>query len=78
MHTRPADDNYMYNGSLAVTDGGRLCQRWEDGWDDEFHYFEIDGTKEAAENFCRNVGYDSAWCYTTDPGVHCQVMHRSF
>ena len=89
----PADS--YYNGSLAVTNSGRLCQRWVDktphdhSWDygthhrydedyyyDTYHYFEVDGTVEAAENFCRNIGFDFVWCLTTDPGArdeYCDV-----
>ena len=58
-----------------MTDEGRTCQRWTDNFPHEhsFHedkHFPLDGSAEAAENFCRNMnGVIRPWCYTTDPLV---------
>ena len=75
-----------YNGSLTVTDDARLCQRWQDKtphyhnfdevWEEDFDYFEIDGSIEAAENFCRNTGYTTAsWCFTTNSEIREDYCH---
>ena len=57
---------------MSVTDGGRTCQAWTDQFphQHEFNtsdYFAVDGSVEAAENFCRRLaGYPWPWCFTDD------------
>ena len=64
-----------------------MCQRWTDEEPHEnnfvtnadihydYYYFYIDGSIEAAVNYCRNIGGDYAWCYTTDPDVEKEYCH---
>ena len=71
-----------YVGSMAMTEGGRMCQRW-DTQTPHSHNFGYDnnrfpdGSVRKAENYCRNPdGKSRLWCYTTDPNVaweYCNV-----
>ena len=86
-HDLCSEDDH-YTGNLSVTENGRMCQRWDAQephphifypaayYDDENYYFYVDGSAEAAENYCRTIGYDFAWCYTTDPEVKHEYCHR--
>ena len=57
---------------------GKLCQHWNSTKPPEHSYSDAtfpDATIEDALNYCRNPvynqigGFDSPWCYTTDPTV---------
>jgi len=70
----PAGREYM--GKLNVTVTGKQCQKWSSNsphvvnpefTDDKFP----DGSREAANNYCRNPDFDPSWlqgvwCYTMD------------
>ena len=64
-----------YNGTTAVTNGGRTCQKWTDQ-SPHSHYPGLlygNQTLEDAENYCRSFEHEGKnygnepWCLTTDP-----------
>ena len=70
-----------YNGTISVTESGRTCQMW--GLQNPHRHrfkdtdFLVDGSKQAAKNYCRNIGTGLLpWCFTTDPRYkwdHCYI-----
>ena len=72
-------DLSMYAGTVAITNGGRMCQKWASQTPHTHVYstdtnFPLDGSVEDAANYCRNVPSqetngerDHPWCLTTDP-----------
>ena len=67
----------MYTGTVAITNGGRICQSWTSqiphahSFNDDIK-FPLDNSVEDAANYCRTLGTelddgDRPWCYTTDP-----------
>eukprot|EP00554_Chaetoceros_debilis_P000078 CAMPEP_0194095864 /NCGR_PEP_ID=MMETSP0149-20130528/57049_1 /TAXON_ID=122233 /ORGANISM="Chaetoceros debilis, Strain MM31A-1" /LENGTH=356 /DNA_ID=CAMNT_0038781825 /DNA_START=366 /DNA_END=1439 /DNA_ORIENTATION=- len=68
-----------YRGDIAVTIGGKQCQRW-DQQSPHAHSYPPETYPAAGldgNNFCRNPSSGfRAWCYTTDPNVrweYCDV-----
>ena len=73
-------------GTLSTTVSGKRCQSWSSNTPHELYYGVLDdadypdGSRAAAENFCRNPDSDprGIWCYTTDPDTKwefCNVPH---
>ena len=69
----PTQLGHDYIGHIAVTASGRECQAWSVQSPHSHSYTDdskfIDGSAEAASNYCRNPGNEdsSLWCYTADP-----------
>jgi len=73
---RESEAGREYKGTANTTVTGKQCQAWSsntthvpdpDFTDDKFP----DGSREAAENYCRNPDESytrGVWCYTMDPG----------
>jgi len=67
----------QYIGQLNMTKSGKQCQAWTSNTphvpNDKFHDTSFpDGSREAAENYCRNPDsfyLNGVWCYTMDPNV---------
>ena len=69
----------FYIGQVNTTVTGKQCQKWSSNTphvpsppytDDKFP----DGSREAANNYCRNPDFDplwsqGVWCYTMDPDL---------
>ncbi|XP_078612843.1 plasminogen-like [Branchiostoma floridae x Branchiostoma japonicum] len=59
-----------YRGTVAVTETGRTCQRWDSQTPHSHtrtpYFYPSSGLEE---NYCRNPDGDpvGVWCYTTDP-----------
>ncbi|XP_035662036.1 uncharacterized protein LOC118406227 isoform X2 [Branchiostoma floridae] len=67
-----------YRGTVAVTETGRTCQRWDSQYPHDHDYTTADYPSSGLEeNYCRNPGGDAGvWCYTTDPSTrweYCDV-----
>ena len=68
-------DNEPYTGTVSVTNNGIPCQAWASSFPHRhtmYHdkYFPVDGSAQAAKNYCRNYGdYRSPFCYTTNPDI---------
>eukprot|EP00058_Branchiostoma_floridae_P013184 XP_002598672.1 hypothetical protein BRAFLDRAFT_67080 [Branchiostoma floridae] len=67
-----------YRGTVAVTETGRTCQRWDSQYPHDHGYTTADYPSSGLEqNYCRNPGGDAGvWCYTTDPSTrweYCDV-----
>ena len=78
--SRGAGENYV--GTIAVTENGDSCQRWDSN--DPYHNYYTDISKypgisslSQLENYCRNPdGEGRPWCYTTNTDVrsgYCSV-----
>ena len=76
LECRDTLDGEDYTGTVSKTDTGKQCQKWSSNTphvpnpeftDDKFP----DGSREAANNYCRNPadrsGIQGVWCYTVDP-----------
>ena len=69
----PGTDLSLYSGNVSITNGGRTCQPWADTTPNDHnmmgsHNYPVDGSVEAANNYCRNVyGTHMPWCLTMDP-----------
>ena len=56
-------------GTTALTDTGKVCQRWDAQYPHTHHHLN-DGTYlDLKENYCRNYDHERPWCYTLDPGT---------
>ncbi|CAG0898798.1 unnamed protein product [Cyprideis torosa] len=60
-----------YHGTVSQTRSGKTCQRWDMTFPHFFASIHDDetfpeGSKKAAQNFCRKLGELVPWCYTTD------------
>ncbi|XP_074660488.1 plasminogen-like [Tubulanus polymorphus] len=70
-----------YLGNRAVTDSGEKCIAWSSfshAYSSSEHWSNLDGSIEAASNYCRNPGTNPAerpWCYTKIGGnpVFCNI-----
>ena len=64
MHTNPRVD---YQGSLAQTSQGFLCDKWNNK--ESFHQYNmtlIDHLADEDHNYCRQTDdFTEPWCYTT-------------
>ena len=68
----PGTDLRLYSGNVSTTNGGRTCQPWAET--SPFyhtlmgsHNYPIDGSVEAANNYCRNIHSSHIpWCFTMD------------
>ncbi|KAI8521417.1 Suppressor of tumorigenicity 14 protein [Branchiostoma belcheri] len=61
-----------YRGTLAVTQTGKTCQRWDSQYPQSHRYNPVFYPQYGLdENYCRNPDQDSGgvWCYTTDPNT---------
>ena len=66
-----------YNGSVSITENGRICQAWTAKIPHDHNYtyaiyFPSDNySMAAAENYCRDPGgvVGRTWCYTMDENV---------
>ncbi|XP_035669328.1 plasminogen-like [Branchiostoma floridae] len=62
-------DGASYRGTVAVTQTGKTCQRWDSQtphW--SYNTPENHPSSGLVENYCRNPDGDlRVWCYTTDP-----------
>ncbi|XP_078608665.1 uncharacterized protein LOC144880404 [Branchiostoma floridae x Branchiostoma japonicum] len=63
-----AGDGATYRGTVAVTETGKTCQRWDSqtphAHDKTPANYPSSGLEE---NYCRNPsGHHTVWCYTTD------------
>lgn len=76
-----------YLGSLNITHSGKVCQKWSDNLPHQINSFITDrmfpdGSKEAAQNYCRNPNVKSGvWCYTMDVDVeweYCNTCPDNF
>ncbi|XP_078701666.1 uncharacterized protein LOC144927805 [Branchiostoma floridae x Branchiostoma belcheri] len=64
-----------YRGTLAVTETGRTCQRWDrqtpHGHERTARNYPAGGL---VENYCRNPDdWSAIWCYTTDPAQRWEL-----
>ena len=74
------DDYSDYRGTIAVTETGKTCMRW-DAQDLHSHTrtpanYPDSGLED--NNFCRNPdgeAFPHAWCYTTDPGTRWELCN---
>ncbi|XP_035697815.1 uncharacterized protein LOC118430888, partial [Branchiostoma floridae] len=57
-----------YRGTVAVTETGRTCQRWDSQTPHGHNYTAANYPSAGLEeNYCRNAGdWAEVWCYTTD------------
>ncbi|XP_078616566.1 uncharacterized protein LOC144884896 isoform X2 [Branchiostoma floridae x Branchiostoma japonicum] len=57
-----------YRGTVAVTETGRTCQRWDSQTPHGHNYTAaVYPSAGLEENYCRNAGdWAEVWCYTTD------------
>ncbi|XP_019622202.1 PREDICTED: hepatocyte growth factor activator-like [Branchiostoma belcheri] len=68
-----------YRGTLAVTETGRTCQRWDRQSPHSHNRTprNYPAGDLAGNNYCRNPdGWQALWCYTTDPASrweHCDL-----
>ncbi|XP_066292800.1 apolipoprotein(a)-like [Branchiostoma lanceolatum] len=72
-------DGETYRGTLATTESGLTCQRW-DRHSPHSHYFKntplLNPGSGLEDNYCRNPdGEETIWCYTTDPDVRTGYCH---
>ena len=72
------DVSFEYNGSVAVTEDGLACPRWDLQYPHSHSYTDPglypDTTIELANNYCRDpdvIGIP--WCYTIDPDIRWQL-----
>ena len=64
-------------GTLSITVSGKTCQAWSSNTPHEPNEVSLvdanypDGSRAAAENYCRNPDRDTGgpWCYTMDPNT---------
>lgn len=68
-------DSTQYDGKKILTEHGRQCQEWakqtpHEHENNKAELFPLDGSVDAAENYCRDPdGEGKPWCYTTDAQV---------
>ena len=71
-----SSDGSDYRGTLATTETGKTCQRW-DAQSPHSHSVtpeEYPDSGLGAHNYCRNPdGEPWAWCYTVDPGSRWEL-----
>ncbi|XP_030847156.1 retinoschisin [Strongylocentrotus purpuratus] len=69
-----------YRGNLSQTINGHTCQEWTS--QDPQQHDRIPANYPNAgldDNYCRNPdGEDTAWCYTTDPGIRWELCAVGF
>ena len=71
-----------------MTENGRTCQGWNaqsphiHDENDEDSDFPLDGSVDAAMNYCRDPDDEGRpWCYTTDPAErweYCEICEGLF
>ncbi|KAL4219104.1 hypothetical protein ACF0H5_021687 [Mactra antiquata] len=72
-HCYSNQNSGSYNGTVAVTVGGNICQNWADQTPHSHIYdatYMPDGSLAEARNYCRDpnrIGFN--WCFTTNPNV---------
>ncbi|KAI8503301.1 hypothetical protein Bbelb_191220 [Branchiostoma belcheri] len=65
-----------YRGTLAVTETGRTCQRWDRQSPHSHNRTprNYPAGDLAGNNYCRNPdGWHALWCYTTDPASRWEL-----
>ena len=80
---RQSERGREYMGTLSQTVNGRTCQAWASDTPHEPNSAAQndanypDGSREAAENYCRNPDSDPVgpWCYTTDPDMRWEACN---
>ncbi|XP_078578599.1 plasminogen-like [Branchiostoma floridae x Branchiostoma japonicum] len=69
-----------YRGTLAKTQSGKTCQRWDSQYPQTHRYKPQDYPQYGLEeNYCRNPDRDSVgvWCYTTDSATRWEYCDLS-
>ena len=74
LSCRSTPKGVEYEGSLSVTIGGHICQRW----DTQYPHKHNEIVPSSAQNFCRNPNGKAPfpWCYTTNSSVifdYCDI-----
>jgi len=62
------DDGSSYRGDVAVTESGRVCQRWDSQLPNEHNLTPEENPNEGLNhNYCRNPdGEPGPWCYNAE------------
>ncbi|KAL4229862.1 hypothetical protein ACF0H5_010253 [Mactra antiquata] len=72
-HCYSTPTHFGYNGTLAVTINGHICQNWADQTPHSHNYVATYMTESSladAKNYCRDPsGEGFHWCYTIEPNV---------
>ena len=72
------DDYSDYRGTIAVTETGKTCMRWDVQSPHRHNRTPKNHPDSGLENnnYCRNPdgkAFPHAWCYTTDPGTRWEL-----